>query len=211
MKYYLAQTHRLKNIFLISLIAFVLSSCATRLPTPEGVPEVTIANYEKAVVEKTKKVEIYDGLYNKLTVQATWVDSLLTEYSLSHSARLSQWNESKYREERAKRVEKNAGSTEFFVSFYTPEKKHADLSGSKNLWKIYLDVNGQRYEGKATKIKLLLSEVQALYPYHNRWSVPYSITFPVATSLVEGKPAKLIFTGAVSSAELPFNWNSPAQ
>ena len=191
----------------LSLFA-LLSSCATRLATPEGVPEVSIANYEKTVFEKTQKIEVYDGLYNKLTVQSTWVDSLLAEYGLSHSARLSQWNEVKYRDERSKKVSKNAESTEFFVSFYAPERKHADLSSNKTIWKIFLDVNGQRYEGKAVKIKQLLSEVQALYPYHNRWSVPYSVTFPIATSLVEGKPAKLIFTGAVGSAELNFN-NAP--
>lgn len=197
-----------KLVLALSLFA-ILSSCASRLPTPEGVPEVTIANYEKAVVDKTQKIEIYDGLYNKLTVQSTWVDSLLTEYGLSHSARLSQWNEVKYRDERSKRVGKNAEATEFFVSFYAPERKHTDLSSGKTIWKIFLDVNGQRYEGKATKIKSLLSEVQALYPYHNRWSVPYSISFPIATSLVEGKPAKLIFTGAVGSAELNFNNVAP--
>lgn len=193
---------------LISIIALTLStSCATRLPTPAGVPEVSIANYEKAIVDKTQKVEIYDGLYNKLTVQATWLDSLITEYSLSHSARLSQWNEEKYREERAKKVNKNAESTEFFVSLYTPERKHSDLAQGKNLWKIYLDVNGQRFEGKATKVKLLLSEIQAIYPFHNRWSTPYTVSFPVATSLVETKAATLIFTGAVGSAELKYNLN----
>lgn len=188
-------------------IAVLICSCATRLPTPQGVPEVSIANYEKAVSDKTKKIEVYDGLYNKLTVQATWIDSLVTDYTLSHNARLFQWQEPKYREERTKKVSKNAESSEFFVSFFTPERKHMDLSGAKNLWKIYLDVNGQRYEGKATKIKLSLSEVQALYPYHNRWSTPYTINFPVATSLVENKDAVLVFTGAVGSAELKY----PAQ
>lgn len=197
------------KLFLVAF-SYLIAGCATRLATPEGIPEVTIANYERAVVEKTKKVEIYDGLYNKLTVQATWLDSLLTEYNLSHSARLSQWTEVKYREERAKKVNKNAENTEFFVSFFTPEKKHSDLSNQKNIWKVFLDVNGQRYEGKTSKIKLLLSEIQAQYPHHNRWSVPYYITFPVATSLVEGKPAKLIFTGAIGSAEVNFNFDSAA-
>lgn len=195
-----------KFTFVLSFFCLLLSSCATRLATPPGVPEVSVANYEKAVADKTKKLEIYDGLYNKLTVQATWLDSLLSEYSLSHSARLSQWNEQKYREERTKRVNKNAETTEFFVSLYTPERKHADLTpSSKNLWKIYLDVNGQRYEGKASKVKLLLSEIQALYPHHNRWSTPYVVSFPVATSLVENRNAALILTGAVGSAELKFN------
>ncbi len=194
------------NFFQLSVItlAILVSACATRLPTPQGVPEVSVSNYEQAISDKTKKIEVYDGLYNKLTVQATWLDSLVTEYTLSHNARLFQWQEPKYREERTKKVSKNAESSEFFVSFFTPERKHMDLSGAKNLWKIYLDVNGQRYEGKATKIKLSLSELQALYPYHNRWSTPYTVSFPVATSLIENKPATLVFTGAVGSAELAF-------
>jgi hypothetical protein len=194
------------NILQLTVITFaiVFSSCATRLPTPQGVPEVSVANYEKAINDKTKKIEVYDGLYNTLTVQATWLDSLVTEYALSHNARLFQWQEPKYREERTKKVSKNAENSEFFVSFFTPERKHMDLSTAKNLWKIYLDVNGQRYEGKATKIKLSLSEIQALYPYHNRWSTPYTVSFPVATSLVENKDAVLVFTGAVGSAELKY-------
>lgn len=189
---------------LVGLFSLLGFSCANHLPTPTGVPEISYSNYEKVVHDHTRKVEVYDGLYNKLTVQATWLDSLLTESTLSHSARLSQWTEQKYREERSKKVGKNAESTEFFVSLYTPERKHADLTGNKTLWKVFLDVDGQRYEGKATKVKLLLSEIQAIYPQHNRWSVPYYVSFPVATSLVENKPATLTFTGAVGSAQLTY-------
>ena len=190
------------TIFTLSL---VFCACASRLQTPAGVPDVSISDYEQAVIDRTAKIEVYDGLYNKLTIQATWLDSILTDYGLSYSARLAQWDETHYREERSKKVNQNAESTEFFVSLYTPERKHAELNSIKNLWKIYLQVNGQRYEGKAAKIKMLLSEVQVMYPQHNRWSVPYSITFPIATALVEGKPATLILTGAVGSAEVKFN------
>ena len=113
-------------------------------------------------------------------------------------------DELEYKEEKTKAISRHTESTEFFISFFTPEKKHNDLSQNKTLWKIYLDVNGQRYEGKATKVKLLLSEIQSLYPYHNRWSTPYLISFPVATALVENKTATLTITGAVSSPQLIF-------
>jgi hypothetical protein len=192
------------KIFLVFAAIALLFSCATRLPTPEGIPAISISNYEQIVHDKTQKIEIYDGLYNKLTVQATWLDSLLTESTLSHNARLAQWTQQRYQEERSKKISKNAESTEFFVSLYTPERKHADLANNKTLWKVFLDVDGRRFEGKATKVKLLLSEIQAYYPQHNRWSVPYYVTFPVATSLVENKPATLILTGAVGSAELNY-------
>lgn len=201
----------MKNFLHLSLIYILLTSliltslgCVTRLATPAGVPDIPIGKYDNLIEEKSRKIQIYDGLYNKLTVESTWLDSAVTEASLSHNARLQQWNEQKYKEEKAKVISKHAESTEFFVSFYSPERKHNDLSNNKTLWKIFLDVNGQRYEGKATKVKLLFSEIQVLYPYHNRWSTPYVVSFPVATTLVENKPATLTFTGAVSSTQLQF-------
>lgn len=189
---------------LILTFSFTAFSCASRLKTPEGVPEISLTEYQNIMRNNTQKVEVYDGLYNILTIEATWLDSKVSEAGLSHSARLSQWNEQTYREEREKRVIENAGSTRFFVSFFTPERKHSDLTRSKNLWKIYLEVNGQRYEGKVSRVKQLFSEIQVMYPQHNRWSTPYMISFPVATALVEGKPATLTFTGAVGSAQLNF-------
>ena len=191
--------------FTICVFFLVLEfSCATSLPMPVGVKELSPSDYENLIQQKTKKVEIYLGLENKLTVAATRLDSEVTEGTLSHSARLAQWEEPKYKEERFKIVTKHTDRTEFFVSFYTPERKLADLANTKNLWKIYMDVNGQRYEGKATKVKQLLSEIQALYPHHNRWSTPFMISFPVSTALTENKSAVITLTGAAGSAQLKF-------
>jgi hypothetical protein len=193
---------RFANVFLI--LSFLLFSCASRLTTPAGIPEISAPDYENLIESKTRKIEVYEGLYNKLTIQGTWLDSRVTEATLSHRARLQQWTEEKYKEEKTKAISKHTESTEFFVSFYTPERRHNDLAQNKTLWKIFLDVNGQRYEGKATKVKLLLTEIQALYPYHNRWSTPYVLSFPVATSLVENRNAVLTLTGAVGSPQIQF-------
>lgn len=196
--------------FLITtLSAFALSSslilsCVTNLKTQVGVPEISSADYGRLLEQKTRKVEIYNGLYNILTVQGTFLDSQFTEASLSINARNAQWNEQTYKEERSKKINKNAENTEFFITLYTPERKHSDLSKTKNLWKIYLEVNGQRFEGKATKVRLLLGEIQSLYPHHNRWSTPYIVSFPVATSLIENKSAVLTLTGAIGSAQLTY-------
>lgn len=195
---------QIKNLLIFATCSFLSMSCSTPLKTLEGVPEVSPSDYASILNSKTKKLEVYDGLYNTLTVQATLLDSKFTEASLSHNARISQWDEQSYKEERSKKINKNAENTEFFVSLYTPEKKHSNLSKAKNLWKIFLEVNGQRYEGKATKVKLLLGEIQAFYYYHNRWSTPYVISFPIATALTENKPATLTFTGAIGSAQLKY-------
>jgi hypothetical protein len=91
-----------------------------------------------------------------------------------------------------------------FLSLYTPERKHDDLHKNKTLWKIFLDSQGRRYEGKAVKIKLLTNEIQAMYPEHTRFATPYLVTFPVSTKSVDGQPTKLTLTGTVSSVSLDF-------
>lgn len=195
---------KMNPFFKFCALTLLISGCVSQLKTPDGVPEISVSEYHSMVNERTQKVEEYDGLYNVLTIQATWIDSKLTEAQLSHTARLSQWNEQAYRAERDKRVNENAEKTRFFVSFFTPERKHSDLSRSKSLWKILLEVDGQRYEGTAVKVKQLFSEIQVMYPQHNRWSTPYIVSFPVATALLEGKDVTLTFTGAVASTQLHF-------
>lgn len=192
------------KLLILTALTLMSFSCSTTLRTQVGVPEISPSDFESLVNKKTKKIEIYDGLYNILTVQATWLDSQITEATLSQNARLAQWSEQVYKEERSKKVNKNADTTEFFVSLYTPERRHADLSKSKNLWKIFLEVDGQRYEGKATKVKQLLSEIQSVYRYHNRWSTPYVISFSVPTATLENKAAVLTFTGAMGAAQLKY-------
>lgn len=193
----------MKNIALI-LLPFIVFSCVTRLPTPEGVRDISTSEYEDIVDSKTQKKEVYDGLYNKLTVQATRLDADMSETLVAYQAKLQQWNLEKYKEEKAKIIAKHSDGTEFFISFYTPEKKHDDLAYSKTSWKVYLDVGGQRYEGKVTKIKSLHLDLEAIYPHHNRWSTAYTVMFPVSTPATDGKPVTLTVTGPLATTQLSY-------
>ena len=194
----------MKSISLILICIGFLFSCATPLPVANGITEISISDYQSLTRKKTEKVEVYSGLYNQLTVSVTRMDGEMTAAHLAHSARLMQWTMAQYQAEKNKLISQGTEKTDFFVSFYTPERKHNDLSSSSSIWKIYLDVNGQRYEGKATKIKSQLTEVQAMYPAHNRWSNPYKVTFQIAAALTDGKPAVMTFTGPVASAQVKF-------
>ncbi|WP_409477977.1 hypothetical protein [Pseudobdellovibrio sp. HCB154] len=193
----------MKKIFL-ALLPFIVLSCVHRLPTPEGIKDISTSEYEDYVETKTQKQEVYDGLYNKLTVQATRLDADMSENLVAYQAKLSQWNLEKYKEEKGKIIAKHSDSTEFFISFYTPERKHDDLAFNKTSWKVYLDVGGQRYEGKVTKLKGLFLDIEALYPFHNRWSSAYSVLFPVSTPATDGKPVTLTLTGPLATTQLNF-------
>ncbi len=195
-----------KNILILltALSLNFLFSCATPLNVADGITAISADDYQMLVQKKSERLEVYNGLYNQMTVSATRMDAEMSQAYLSHSARLSQWTVVKYQDEKNKVVSRGTENTEYFISLYTPERKHNDLSSSKSIWKILLDVNGQRYEGKAVKIKSQLSEVEAMYPAHNRWSNAYMVSFPVASALTDGKSSVLTLTGPVTAAQLTF-------
>lgn len=123
---------------------------------------------------------------------------------LEYSATLYQWDEKKFLEEKGKMESRLSKESEIFMSFFTPERKNDDLSKKNTMWKIFLDVDGKRYEGKATKIKLQLAEIEALYPYHNRFYTPYTVVFPIAMKSIERRPLEVTVTGVVGSGTLKF-------
>lgn len=200
----------MRKTFLASIVIIgsLLVACAS---TPEtqisGVTLISDEQYQEAIDKNSAGKELYSGLYNTLNIRATLLRPSMNAAVLQKNARMYQWDKPKFDEESAKSATKTSQETEVFVSFFTPEKKHDDLHKNKTLWKIFLDVNGKRYEGKAAKIKLLTTEIQAFYPEHNSFSTPYLISFPVAANTLEKSDAKLTLTGPITSVSLDFNIN----
>ena len=188
----------------ILALLLLLSSCASRETTPGGVQIATQGEAEKVIDRYSDRIESYNGLYNTLQASATLHNSVVSIAVLDQKARLFQWDQGKYDTQKLEINEKLGKETEIFLSFFTPDKKHDDLNKAQSLWKIFLDVNGRRYEGKAVKIKLQTVEVQSLYSYHNRFSTPYQLIFPISVRLIENYPSKITLTGPVGSATLSF-------
>ncbi len=184
-----------------SLIVFgLLAGCATNLPPGA----ISRDQYEDLILSKVQHTQKYSGFYNDYDVNALLMtpDTVMAQQQFLQG--IYQWSDEKKQEELEKVEESFAKETEVIISFYAPEKKHDDLSRNKTLWKIYLDVAGQRYEGKATKLKLLRSEVQGLYPFHTRFGSPYMVTFPYPAKQLTGQSAKVTITGPIGTMEFKF-------
>lgn len=160
--------------------------------------------YFSLVKDNTQSKELYNGFMNILNFSATLMKSNLSRAQVDQNARIYQWNPDQYANEKSKVESQMTKSTHIFLSFFVPERKHDDLHKSGTKWKIFLDVAGRRYDGTATKMKILLSEAQSLYPHHTRWQTPYIVSFPVPTSLVDAGNAKLTITGPVTSSTVDF-------
>ncbi|KHD89566.1 MAG: hypothetical protein OM95_03010 [Bdellovibrio sp. ArHS] len=191
--------------YLLSLCLFLSACASTYEVTPAGHTIKTKDDYMEVIEKHSDQVRKYTGFYNTLDFQATVITSAVAKAQLEQSNMLYQWDETRFAEEKNKFENRLSKEAEVFLSFYTPERKNDDLSKTSTIWKIFLDVDGRRYEGKAKKIKLQLVEVEGLYPYHNRFYTPYSVIFPVPMRSIEGKPMKMTVTGAVGSGVLNFN------
>ena len=152
----------------------------------------------------SKRLEIYQGISNTLHVRGTFLNSKVLEAQLLQKARLYQWDSSTFQSETEKVQTDAQKATHIFVSFYTPDRRHDDLHKNETLWKIFMDADGRRWEGKAVRIKLLTHEVAAIYPDHTRFGSPYLLTFPVAVGLIEKSTVRLTITGPISTAVLEF-------
>jgi len=193
----------MRSFFLLILV-FTFIGCASNVTNPNGAPVISQSEYGNRIENHTKRTEKYSGLMNTLHLSATLINSQSAEAQLLQKSRLYQWDQATFETEKEKAATDLNKMTQVFVSLYTPERKHDDLHKSQTLWKVFLDANGRRWEGKATKIKLLTTEIQALYPDHTRFATPYIVTFPVPVTSIESQPIKLTLTGPVSSAAVEF-------
>lgn len=193
------------KFFLTLAAATILSACAsTSEVTPSGRTLLSADEYMNVLDDNSDKVRKYNGFYNVLDVEGIQLNSKVAAAQLDQSMRLYQWTEEKYAEEKNKFEQRLSKQAEYFVTFFTPERKNDDLHKTDSVWRIFLDVDGRRFEGKATRIKLPTAEIQGLYPIHNRFSTPYTLTFPVPMMSIEGKEQKLTITGPVASGTLQY-------
>ncbi|MGE3757118.1 MAG: hypothetical protein AB7H97_05140, partial [Pseudobdellovibrionaceae bacterium] len=159
---------------------------------------------QTTIKKYSDEIKQYSGFENVLQVGAVLLNSKAKMAVVDQKARVFQWSDEQWYKEKVTADSELVKRTEIFVSFFTPSKKQDDLAKKKSVWKVFLDGGGKRYEGKAVKIKSEPAELRTYYPFHNRWSSAYLITFEVATSAIETDESRLTLTGPVGSATLKF-------
>ena len=198
---------KMKCILQGTLVVMLLTSfgCKNHPPVDPRLNLISYSQYMNVIDEFTDRHQVFSGLENTVDLHGTIINSKVALSQLGYKAKIYFWEKEKYDQE-LKKVETDLKKqVQVFVSFYSPERRHNELIKSKDLWKIFLDVNGKRYESlKPVKIKQLVSEIQGMYHYHTRFSTPYILTFPVSSYEIEKFPSKLTVTGPVASASIDF-------
>lgn len=185
-------------------ILMFLTACASTYENPYLTNLVSESDYFSSIKLRTKSEKVYDGFAQTLGMSATLLDSKTSQAQVDHRARIFQWEATEYANKKAEMETENSKQTVIFLSFFVPDRKHDNLHKPSSVWKIFLDVNGKRYEGKAEKIKMVLAEIQRLYPHHTRFQSAYKVSFPVPVSMTENTDSTFTMTGPVSSVKLIF-------
>ena len=186
----------MKKVFLI--LIFFLGACTTYVHD-EGRQQ-----YINTIEKFSAGDKQFSGLYHNFEFRATILNHEITKTIHERMAQIYAWSEEESAEKLNEKMSKLENNTLLWLSFFTPERKNDNLATKKSIWKIYLLAGSQRYEGRAQKANLNLSEATELYPYHTRWATPYYIEFPVPSREIENQPLTLIITGPLGRREVTF-------
>lgn len=185
--------------------AVQLTACSSPNPSASSASAEAGADYFDLLEARTSSAQVYEGFYNTMDVKAGLLTGEVVQAQFAYLKKIYQWDDAQYMKERDKALIQIQKETEVFLSFFVPEKKHDDINKKTTTWRVFLDVEGRRYEGVATKLKNVLADQQALYPFHTRWATGYKIKFPIAAVLLDKtRNVKMTVTGTLGSAQVEF-------
>jgi len=191
---------------LISILFLGLVSCTSH-PVNEHLqtdyPAMGTESYNRLIKKYTKQDKKYQFLDNNYIVKSTILNNKVKKAIINRSSHALQLPLETVRKKYEEQAKDHLEKSEFFVSFYAPIAEHMRLTTS-DLWKVYLDTGGQRFEGVPRKVNGPLASIRSLYYFHNRFSMPYTVEFKVPMATVEKSDSYLIITGTMGSTRMHF-------
>lgn len=176
----------------------ILASCATSLnPTPSDAYTKMIDDYSAGEVT-------YEGAYNNFKYRATILNSHVQNAYIDKKAEMYLWDPTKKQTELSKMQEGNATKTVVFLSFFTPLRQDDNLSTKKSIWGVYLQTSQGRYEGTIVKNRENRTELYTMFPYHQRYSTGYEVTFLVPLQTAENEETTMTIAGPLGNKSIKF-------
>ena len=176
----------------------IQDSAMAGIPVPSG-------SYSEVLEKWTDSAKNYSNFSSTFQATATFLAPEVLEHQVYVDAKEYSWTEEKFRSERQNILSKAETSAIVFIDFYTEKDENNNLGESKSDWNVFLESDGKRVVTSSVK-RLRDTKLQLLekYPYHNHWSRPYLLTFPISSTIASGGPLLLIISGPAGSARLNF-------
>lgn len=196
----------MKSLILLSLSVLALTACATKEVRKGALigEQMSSDEFRQVFSQYTKNDKSFDGFNQQYDVSVTFVGSELQSAILQKESDTYLWDDPRAQEEREKMLQENTNSTKFVVIMYTPNVRVNDLHRPNTIWKTYLDVNGQRYNGKVSKVSGPIEKLAPIYPTYNRFTKAYEVIFDLPLSATEDYEAKFILASELGTSVFNF-------
>ena len=192
-------------LFCFAAAMFLLMGCVHEpLTNPNGDNGPSEVEYMSTIAKNTVKTNQYAGFYQTFQADMTILTADVETAGLRKRGYFLQWDPKQYQTEREKMLQDHSAYSKFFMRFFSPDHDYDDLQKGKSIWRVYLEISGQRFEGKVKKLNDKYVELQTLYPFLDHFSTPYEITFKVPMNTVENGPSKVTLTSSLGTAEFIF-------
>lgn len=146
----------------------------------------------------------FAGIYEAFELKIALHNAFVTTALLKRQSQFYQWDAAKVGTERERIQQERSNETQVFISFSAQNRHDDNMHKPNSIWKLYLDGQGQRYEGTVKRDRRPFTELIALYPFHTRWNTAYTAKFPVGISSIESGPIKITVTGPLGTRILEF-------
>ncbi len=198
-----------KYLFFLTTIglALTLISCASTPPATDlelVFKRIPDNKYKKLIAQNTQNDKQYEGLYNIYEAYATLLNAETQEALLQREGYYMQWDMTKAQTERERSIQKRSTSTQFYLSLFTPKNQHNDLHKLASMWKVFLEVDGIRYQGKVERFPKNLEQIKNLFPHHSRFNRGYIVNFAIPLSQVENQKSVFILTSTLGTSTFKF-------
>jgi hypothetical protein len=157
--------------------------------------------YSRAVRSWTSGAEIYHFADERAHFIATIESRVFREQRVRERSREMGWPAEVELAEFEKEFRANDHETSFVVAAYTEIPRENDLGDARSIWRIaLLTPTGELTPSGIDRLGRADENMQALYPYMDRFIRAYRIHFP---KVAEG-PVTLLIASGIGKAELRF-------
>ncbi len=188
----------MRKIFSLIPLVLLFTNCAS--PDMVNVPD----EYIKSIDSYSDGDVQYIGAYNNFKYRATLINSPIQQTIVDKKAEIYLWDGVKKQQELNTLQTENSSKTRIFLSFFTPNRIDDNLATKKSVWAVYLETSQGRYEGTVIKNRISPTELNVLFPYHNRFATAYEVSFPVGVSSIENEETTMTITGPLGVKKVKF-------
>lgn len=162
-------------------------------------------NHNSIIKENSVAKKRYDFFNNIFQSTLLFLNQKVQHSVIERKKFYYHWGQETYNEKTRESIESSQNKTEFFLSFYTYHVKINKLHIPAEKWKAYLFANGKKYEARIIYVSDSYESIKAFYPFYDRFSRAYKLSFPIPLKQVESKPLTVLLTGHLGSVEFKFN------